>query len=86
MNMSCSNISWILHQVQANMIKVKTQSGLYWTGSALQVATRLSLGGAVSLKRDFYMAEQLAIQIRSMGLFLKLLLAFDGWTSYVQAF
>jgi len=50
-----------LQKVQADEIKVKTQSGWYWMGSALQVATRLWLGGAVSLKPDFHLAEQLAI-------------------------
>ncbi|MCK5428955.1 MAG: IS1 family transposase [Anaerolineales bacterium] len=75
-----------LQQVQADEIKVKTQSGWYWIGSALQVTTRLWLGGAVSLKRDFHLAEQLAVQIRSMALCRKLLLAVDGWASYVRAF
>lgn len=75
-----------LQQVQADEIKVKTQSGWYWMGSALQVATRLWLGGAVNPKRNFHLAEQLAIQIRSMALCRKLLLAVDGWASYVRAF
>jgi len=75
-----------LQQVHADEIKVKTQSGWCWMGSALQVATRLWLGGAVSLKRDFHLAEQPAIQIRSMALCCILLLAVDGWASYVRAF
>lgn len=75
-----------LQQVQADEIKVKTQSGWYWMGSALQVVTRLWLGGAVSLKRDLHLAGQLAAQIHTMALCRKLLLAVDGWPSYVRAF
>lgn len=75
-----------LQQVQADEIKVKTQRGWYWLASALQVPTRLWLGGVVSLKRDRRLAEQLAAQIRRMALCRKLLLAVDGWRSYVSAF
>jgi len=75
-----------LQQVQADEIKVKTQSGWYWMACAMQVTTRLWIGGVVSLRRDFRLAQQLATQIRSMALCRQLLLAVDGWASYVRAF
>jgi IS1 family transposase len=53
---------------------------------ALMVSTRLWLGGVVSERRDMRLARQLASQIRHIALERPLLLAVDGWKSYVRAF
>jgi transposase-like protein len=41
-----------LGQVQADELRVKTQAGIVWIAMAVQVATRLWLGGVVSAHRD----------------------------------
>jgi transposase-like protein len=75
-----------LQQVQADEIKVKTQQGTVWMAMAMQVSTRLWLGGAVSPKRDKALITRLVGQIRRMALCRVLLVAVDGLSSYVQAF
>ena len=75
-----------LGHVQADEIKVKTQSGWVWMALAMMVSTRLWLGGAVSPKRNQALIEALVAQIRGVTLCRPLLLAVDGLKSYVQAF
>ncbi|HEY5728984.1 MAG TPA: hypothetical protein VIS72_02975 [Anaerolineales bacterium] len=75
-----------LVQVQADEIKVRTQSGWLWMAMAMMVSTRLWLGGCVSPKRDRALIAALVAQIRSIALCRQLLLAVDGLKSYVQAF
>jgi len=75
-----------LEHVQADEIKVKTQSGWIWMAMAMMVSTRLWLGGAVSPKRNLALITQLVSQIHSTALCRKLLLAVDGLSSYVRAF
>ena len=75
-----------LHQVQADEIRVKLQRKVLWLAMALMVSTRLWLGGVVSERRDMRLARQLANQIRQVALERPLLLAVDGWKSYVRAF
>lgn len=75
-----------LGQVQADEIKVKTQSGTIWMALAMIVSTRLWLGGAVSPRRDKKLIRRLAGQIRAVALCRPLLLAVDGLASYVKAF
>lgn len=75
-----------LGQVQADEIKVKTQSGTFWMALAMMVSTRLWLGGAVSPRRDKKLICGLAEQIRAVALCRPLLLAVDGLVSYVKAF
>ena len=75
-----------LEHVQADEIKVKTQSGWLWMAMSMMVSTRLWLGGAVSAKRNLALITQLVLQIRSVALCRKLLLAVDGLGSYVKAF
>jgi len=75
-----------LVHVQADEIKVKTQSGWLWLAMAMMVSTRLWLGGAVSAKRNLALITELAAQIRSVALCRKLLLSVDGLKSYVTAF
>jgi transposase-like protein len=75
-----------LAQVQGDEIRVKTQGGVLWMALALMVSTRLWLGGVVSERRDMRLAQRLAAQIRRVALERPLLLAVDGWKSYVRAF
>lgn len=75
-----------LQQVQADEIRVKLQGKVLWMAMALMVSTRLWLGGVVSERRDKHLARQLAKQIRHIALEAPLLLAVDGWKSYVRAF
>jgi transposase-like protein len=75
-----------LQQVQADEIRVKMQGKVLWMAMALMVSTRLWLGGVVSQRRDMALARHLASQIRHVALERPLLLAVDGWQSYVRAF
>jgi transposase-like protein len=75
-----------LAQVQGDEIRVKTQGGVLWMAMAVMVSTRLWLGGVVSARRDLRLAQKLAAQIRRIALERPLLLAVDGWKSYVRAF
>lgn len=75
-----------LQQVQADEIRVKMQGKVLWMAMALMVSTRLWLGGVVSERRDMRLARHLARQIRHSALDRPLLLAVDGWKSYVRAF
>ena len=75
-----------LQQVQADEIRVKMQGKVLWMAMALMVSTRLWLGGVVSERRDMRLARRLASQIRRIALDRPLLLAVDGWKSYVRAF
>jgi transposase-like protein/IS1 family transposase len=75
-----------LQQVQADEIRVKLQRKVLWMAMALMVSTRLWLGGVVSERRDMRLAQRLASQIRQLALERPLLLAVDGWQSYVRAF
>lgn len=75
-----------LQQVQADEIRVKMQGKVLWMAMALWVSTRLWLGGVVSQRRDMRLARRLASQIRHIALERPLLLAVDGWQSYVRAF
>jgi len=75
-----------LQQVQADEIKVKTQTGAYWMALAMGVYTRLWLSGMVSPKRDLDLIQALVDKVRAMALCRSLLLAVDGLSSYVTAF
>ena len=75
-----------LQQVQADEIRVKTQSGVVWLAMAIMVSTRLWLGGVVSAQRDLDLIQALANQVRQLARCRPLLLAVDGLASYVIAF
>jgi transposase-like protein/IS1 family transposase len=75
-----------LGQAQGDEIRVKTQGGVLWMALALMVSTRLWLGGVVSERRDMALARRLAAKMRRIALERPLLLAVDGWRSYVRAF
>jgi transposase-like protein len=75
-----------LQQVQADEIRVRTQSGVFWMALAIMVSTRLWLGGAISARRDEDLIAALVRQVRQMALCRPLLLAVDGFNAYVTAF
>jgi len=76
----------VLGQVQADEIKVKMQGRSVWMALAMTVSTRLWLAGAISPHRDTALIQQLAAKVRQMALCRPLLLAVDGFASYVGAF
>jgi transposase-like protein len=75
-----------LEHVQADEIRVKTQGRVVWMALALCVSTRLWLGGVVSTSRDRAMIRVLALKVRACALCRPLLITFDGFSAYVDAF
>ncbi len=74
-----------LGQVQADEVRVKTQAGVVWMAMAVQVATRLWLGGVLSTQRDMTLIRQLADLIARCAAMTALLVVVDGLVSYVAA-
>jgi transposase-like protein len=72
--------------VQADEIRVKLQKRLVvWMAMALQVSTRLWLGGEVSVSRDKRLIARLVAKVKTCALYAPLLLVTDGLASYVSA-
>jgi len=75
-----------LGQVQADEIRVKFAKKLVvWMAMAMQVPTRLWLGGVLSSHRDQNLIDRLAQKVKACALPRPLLLATDGLASYVSA-
>jgi transposase-like protein len=75
-----------LRQVQADEIRAKLQKRLVlWIAMAIQVPTRLWLGGVVSPHRDKSLIQRLVAMIRSQALERPVLLMTDGLSTYVNA-
>jgi transposase-like protein len=74
-----------LQQVQADEIRVKTQTGVIWIAMALMVSTRLWLGGTVSRQRDLALLLRLAQLVWRCAIVAPLLLVSDGFASYPTA-
>jgi transposase-like protein len=74
-----------LGQVQADELWVKLQGLKVWMAMAVQVSTRLWLGGVVSPHRDRTLIEKLVHQIRACALPRPLLICVDGLATYVGA-
>jgi transposase-like protein len=74
-----------LGQVQADEIRVKHQGGIAWLAMALQVSTRLWLGGVVSAHRDGNLISHIIEQVRGCALYRRLLFCVDGFSAYVSA-
>ena len=64
---------------------MRAQGVILWLALAIQVGTRLWLGGAVSPTRDRAWIDRLAAQIRACAVVAPLLVAVDGLSSYVGA-
>lgn len=75
-----------LKQVQADELRIKVQGQVLWMVLALCVTTRLWLGGLVTTTRDKAMARALALKVRACALCRPLLVVFDGFPAYVDAF
>jgi transposase-like protein len=74
-----------LGQVQADEIRVKMQGGILWMAMAMQVQTRLWLGGVLSTARDMNLIVALMHKVRHSALCRSLLFCVDGCAAYVGA-
>jgi hypothetical protein len=74
-----------LGQVQADELWVKLQGLKVWMAMALQVSTRLWLGGVISAQRDRDLIGALVQKIRACALRRPLLVCMDGLATYVKA-
>ena len=75
-----------LGQVQADEIRAKLQKRLVlWIAMAIQVSTRLWLGGVVSPSRDKHLIGRLVGMIRNQALERPILLMTDGLVTYIKA-
>jgi len=74
-----------LGAVQADEIWAKLQKLKVWMAMALQVSTRLWLGGVISPHRDRALIQGLVRQIRACALPRPLLISVDGLETYVKA-
>ena len=74
-----------LGQVQGDEIRVKVQGGILWMAMAIQVQTRLWLGGVLSTSRDMDLIVRLIQKVRHCALCRSLLFCVDGCVSYVGA-
>lgn len=75
-----------LRQVQADEIRAKLQRRLVlWMAMAIQVPTRLWLGGVVNSSRNTHLIWGLVRMIRTQALERPILLMSDGLSTYVNA-
>lgn len=74
-----------LGQVQADEIRVKMQGLIIWMAMAIQVQTRLWLGGEVSQSRDRHLMRALMQHVRRCALCRPLLFCVDGCRAYIDA-
>ena len=74
-----------LGQVQADEIRAKIQGGILWMAMAMQVQTRLWLGGVLSTARDMNLIVTLMQKVRHSALCRSLLFCVDGCAAYVGA-
>jgi transposase-like protein len=74
-----------LGQVQGDEIRAKVQGGILWMAMALQVQTRLWLGGVLSTARDMTLIVALMQKVRHSALCRSLLFCVDGCAAYVGA-
>ncbi|ETW96132.1 MAG: hypothetical protein ETSY1_27815 [Candidatus Entotheonella factor] len=74
-----------LGQIQADEIRVKKQNGIVWMALAMQVKTRLWLGGEVSDHRDMTLIRALMMQVRRCAMCRPILICTDGLKAYIRA-
>jgi transposase-like protein len=74
-----------LGQVQGDEIRVKVQGGIVRMAMAMQVSTRLWLGGVLSACRDTALITALMHKVRACALCRPLLFCMDGCQAYIQA-
>src|SRR5215211_329556 len=73
-----------LSQVQADELRVRVVGGVMWLASALEVGSRLWLGGVVRVHRDRQLIRALLWQIRACGSVTEMLLCTDGLGCYAK--
>ncbi len=71
-----------LMQVQADEIRVKAVGSIFWMACAVEVSSRLWLGGVVRVSRDRELVRELLFLVRRSGCVRAILLATDGLSSY----
>ena len=74
-----------LGQVQADEMWVKAQGMILWLAMAIQVSTRLWLGGVVGARRDRALLAALLGHVRAGALCRPLLFCVDGFSAYLKA-
>jgi len=72
-------------QVQADEIRVKVRGGVVWQAMAMDVLSRLWLGGAVSRTRDGALVTRLLERVRACVTTRAILLCVDGFAAYIGA-
>lgn len=73
-----------LGQVQADELRVRVVGGVVWLAAALEVRSRLWLGGVVSVSRDRELIRALLRRVRACGPVAAVLLCTDGLASYAK--
>jgi transposase-like protein len=73
-----------LSQVQADELRVRVVGGVMWLASALEVRSRLWLGGVVRVHRDRQLIRALLWQIRACGSVAQILLCTDALACYAK--
>jgi transposase-like protein len=73
-----------LSQVQADELRVRVVGGVMWLATALEVKSRLWLGGVVRVHRDRQLIGALLWQIRECGSVAQILLCTDGLACYAK--
>ena len=74
-----------LGQVQADEIRVKIQAGVIWLAQAMQITTRLWLGGALSAHRDTHLIVAVLRRVKASSLCRPMLFCVDGCRMYLTA-
>jgi transposase-like protein len=74
-----------LGHVQADEIRVKIQGAILWMAMALQVSTRLWLGGVLDTSRNTKLLMALLEKVRRCALCRPLLFCVDGCQTYLGA-
>ena len=73
-----------LSQVQADELRVRVAGGVMWLASALEVGSRLWLGGVVRVHRDRRLIRTLLRRVRGCGSVAQILLCTDGLGCYAK--
>jgi transposase-like protein len=73
-----------LSQVQADELRVRVVGGIMWLATALEVKSRLWLGGVVRVHRDRQLIRALLWRIKECGSVAQILLCTDGLACYAK--
>jgi len=71
--------------VQADELWVKMHNGRIWQAMAMSVASRLWLGGVLSVSRDRLLLRTIARQVRACACRVAVLVCVDGLAGYARA-